>query len=65
VLFEKWIINIEVSHIIIPLWIMWVQKHSLQWELWANSLNNIKEIKHLLNRFVSLLSHASVFLNSY
>ena len=57
---DCWIIDVQVSHIIIPLWIMGIKEHGLQWELWSNSLDDIKEIEHLLDGLVSLLSHASV-----
>ena len=53
------IVDIQVGHVIIPLWIVWVQHHSLEWESWSDSLDYIKQVKHLLNGLVSLLSHTS------
>ena len=54
------VINVQVCHIIIPFWIRWVQEQSWEWELWADSANNVEKIKHLFNRLVSLLSHTSM-----
>ena len=61
-LLEHWIINVQIGHIIIPLWVVWIKEHSLQWELWANSSNNVKKIQHLLNGLVSLLPHTSAIM---
>ena len=58
-LLELRIVDVQVSHIIIPLRIVRVQEHGLEWELWANSLDNVQQIKHLLNGLVSFLPHTS------
>ena len=58
-LLVKWIVYVQVSHVIIPLWVMRVQNHGLKWELRSNSLSNIKQVKHFFNRLVSLLTHTS------
>ena len=42
VLFIHRVVNIQISHIIIPFWIMWVQHQCLQWELWANSFSYVQ-----------------------
>ena len=55
----EWVFNVQICHVIIPLWIVWVQHHSLEWESWSDSLDYIKQVKHLLNGLVSLLSHTS------
>ena len=60
VLFVQWVVHIKVSHVVVPLWIMRVQEQSVYWELWTNSLANIKQVEHLLDRLVALLSHTSV-----
>ena len=40
--------------------IVWVQEHGVEGELGSDSLDDIKEVEHLLNRLVSLLSHTSI-----
>ena len=40
--------------------IVGVQEHGVEGELGSDSLDDIKEVKHLLNRLVSLLSHTSI-----
>ena len=61
VLLEERVINVQISHVIIPLWIVRVQQHRLKWEFRANSLDHIEQVQHLLDRFVSLLPHTSAF----
>ena len=62
VVLEQRIINVKVSHIIIPLWVIWIQEHRVQWELWPNSLHDVKKVQHLFDGFISLLSHASIII---
>ena len=57
------VLNIQVSHIIVPLRIMWVQEHGIKGELGSNSLGNVEKVEHLLNGLVTLLSHTSVYGN--
>ena len=40
--------------------IVGVQEHGVEGELGSDSLDDIKEVEHLLNRLVSLLSHTSI-----
>ena len=40
--------------------IVGVQEHRVKGELGSDSLDDIKEVEHLLNRLVSLLSHTSI-----
>ena len=40
--------------------IVGVQEHGVEGELGSNSLADIEEVEHLLNRLVSLLSHTSI-----
>ena len=58
------VLNVQVGHIIIPFGVVRVQEHSLKRELRSNTLGNIKEIEHLLDRLVTLLAHTSVRGNS-
>ena len=53
------VLNVQIGHIIIPLRVVGVQEHSVEGELWSNTLGNIKKIKHLLNGLVALLAHTS------
>ena len=61
VLFVVWVVDVEVSHVIIPfsyihslnivlfITIVGVQEHGVKWELGSDSLADIKEIEHLFN----------------
>lgn len=49
VLLVQWVVHIQISHVVVPLWIVGVEEQSVEWELWTNSLANIKQVKHLLN----------------
>ena len=40
--------------------IVGVQEHGVEGELGSDSLDDIKEVEHLFNRLVSLLSHTSI-----
>ena len=40
--------------------IVGVQEHGVEGEPGSDSLDDIKEVEHLLNRLVSLLSHTSI-----
>ena len=40
--------------------IVGVQEHGVEGELGSDSLADIEEVKHLLNRLVSLLPHTSI-----
>ena len=40
--------------------IVGVQEHGVEGELGSDSLADIEEVEHLLNRLVSLLSHTSI-----
>ena len=52
-----------VIELLIYLTIMGIKEHSIKGELGANSFADIKKIEHLLNRLVSLLSHASIIID--
>ena len=40
--------------------IVGVQEHGVEGEFGSDSLDDIKEVEHLFNRLVSLLSHTSI-----
>ncbi len=40
--------------------IVGVQEHGVEGEFGSDSLDDIKEVEHLLNRLVALLAHTSV-----
>jgi len=54
------VLNVQIGHIIIPFGVVGVQEHSFKRELRANTLCNVEEIEHLLNRLVALLTHTSI-----
>ena len=49
VLLVGWVVNVQIGHIIIPLWIMWIQEHRIERELWTHSFCHIQQVKNLLN----------------
>ena len=44
-----WVVNIEVGHVIIPFGVVGIQKHGVERELWPDSLNDVEQVKHLLD----------------
>ena len=60
VLFVQRVFNVKISHVVVPLGIIWVEEHSVQWELRSNTLDNVEQVKHFFNRFISLLPHTSI-----
>lgn len=63
-LFVVGVLDVQVGHVIIPLRVVGIEEHGINRELWSNALGNIKQIKHLLNRLVTLLAHTSADMES-
>ena len=61
VLVIKTMVYLQESHVVVPFGVVLIKKSSAERELWANSLYNVKQIEHFLNRFISLLSHTPVY----
>ena len=59
VAFVVGILNVEVSHIIVPLAVVGIQEHGAQREAWAHPLAHIQQVEHLLDGVVAGLTHAS------
>ena len=60
VLLVQRVVHIQISHVVVPLWIVGVQEQCVEWELWSDSFAHIEQVEHLLDGFVTLLSHTSV-----
>ena len=50
----------QMINLIYTLTIVGVQEHGVEGELGSDSLADIEEVEHLLNRLVSLLPHTSI-----
>jgi UDP-N-acetylglucosamine:LPS N-acetylglucosamine transferase len=55
-----WVVNVEVSHVVVPLWVVGIKEHGVEWELWSNSFYYVQQVEHLLDGLVTLLSHTTM-----